>query len=37
MSIAVSATPAKTMTAEDLMALPEDGIDREIIRGELKA
>jgi Uma2 family endonuclease len=26
----------KTMTAEEFMALPDDGIDRELIRGELR-
>jgi Uma2 family endonuclease len=36
MSLAVPPTPAKTMTAEELMALPDDGIDRELIRGELR-
>ena len=35
MSVAIS-LPAKTMTAEELMALPEDGIHRELIRGELR-
>ena len=24
----------KTMTAEEFLALPDDGIDREMIRGE---
>jgi Uma2 family endonuclease len=28
--------PARTMTAEELMALPDDGVDRELIRGELR-
>jgi Uma2 family endonuclease len=30
------ATIAPHMTAEELLALPEDGIDRELIRGELR-
>jgi Uma2 family endonuclease len=28
--------PTKQMTAEALMAMPDDGIDRELIRGELR-
>jgi Uma2 family endonuclease len=28
--------PARPMTAEALMALPDDGVDRELIRGELR-
>lgn len=35
MSVTTS-SPPKTMTAEELMALPEDGIRREIIRGQLR-
>ena len=29
-------TASPHLTGEDLMALPDDGIDRDIIRGELK-
>jgi Uma2 family endonuclease len=36
MSIAEAPSPPKILTAEDIYALPDDGIDREIIRGELK-
>jgi Uma2 family endonuclease len=36
MSIAEPPPPIKTMTAEVLMGLPEDGIHRELIRGELR-
>jgi Uma2 family endonuclease len=36
MSIAEPPPPSKTMTAEVLMGLPEDGIHRELIRGELR-
>jgi Uma2 family endonuclease len=35
MSIA-EAPAAKLLTAEDLLALPDDGIERELIRGELR-
>ena len=28
---------AAGMTVEELLALPEDGMDRELIRGQLKA
>jgi Uma2 family endonuclease len=28
--------PPVTMTAEEFMALPDDGVDRELIRGELR-
>jgi Uma2 family endonuclease len=28
--------PPKTMTAEELMELPDDGVERDIIRGELR-
>jgi Uma2 family endonuclease len=35
MSVAL-APSTKTMTAEELMALPDDGIEREIIRGQLR-
>src|SRR4051794_8999383 len=35
MSVATS-PPGKTITAEELMALPEDGIHRELICGELR-
>jgi len=30
------ATTSSLMTAEELLALPDDGIDRELIRGELR-
>ena len=30
------ATASSLMTAEELLALPDDGIDRELIRGELR-
>jgi hypothetical protein len=30
------ATTSTLMTAEELLALPDDGIDRELIRGELR-
>jgi hypothetical protein len=36
MSAAVSPPEKRTMTAEEFLALPEDGIDRELIRGELR-
>ena len=36
MSIADTAPPAEAMTAEEFLALPDDGIDRELIRGELR-
>jgi len=29
-------SPSRAMTAEELMALPEDGVDRELIRGALR-
>jgi Uma2 family endonuclease len=35
MSLAVT-SPPKMMTAEELMALPEDGIHRELIQGQLR-
>ncbi|MFO0952484.1 MAG: Uma2 family endonuclease [Isosphaeraceae bacterium] len=35
MSIAV-APPARGLTAEDLLRLPDDGVERELIRGELR-
>ncbi len=35
MSVAIS-TPPKLMTAEEFMAIPEDGISRELILGEIK-
>src|SRR3954453_9550132 len=34
--MSIADPPRKTMTAEELMALPDDGIDRWIIRGELR-
>src|SRR3954452_11212099 len=30
------ATTSSPMTVEELLALPDDGIDRELIRGELR-
>ncbi len=33
--MSIADPPRKTMTAEELMAMPDDGIDRWIIRGEL--
>jgi len=36
MSIADPPSLPRTMTAEELMALPDDGIEREIIRGDLR-
>lgn len=36
MSIAAPPPTSRTMTAEEIMALPEDGVHREIIRGELR-
>jgi Uma2 family endonuclease len=30
------ATSARLMTAEELLALPEDGMDRRLVRGELR-
>lgn len=36
MSPQASSTPPRTMTAEELCALPDDGIRREIINGELR-
>lgn len=36
MRVAPSSSPARILTADELMALPEDGIRREIIRGELR-
>jgi Uma2 family endonuclease len=35
MSIAEAATP-RTMTVEEFLALPEDGVSRELIRGEVR-
>jgi Uma2 family endonuclease len=32
----MSATLAACMTAEDLLAVPDDGVDRELIQGQLK-
>jgi Uma2 family endonuclease len=35
--MSLSALPSsRAMTAEELLALPEDGVDRELIRGELR-
>ena len=34
--MSLATQPPKAMTAEELMALPDDGIDRELIRGELR-
>ena len=34
--MSIADPPRKTMTAEEIMALPDDGIDREMIRGELR-
>ena len=28
--------PPRTLTAEELMKLPDDGVERDIIRGELR-
>ena len=36
MSLVEPPAPARSMTAEEIDALPDDGIDREIIRGEVK-
>ena len=34
--MSIAGPPRKTMTAEEIFALPDDGIDRELIRGELR-
>lgn len=31
-----TAAPSKLMTTEEMLALPENGVDRELIRGELR-
>ena len=31
-----TATASSLMTTEELLALPEDGVDRELIRGQLR-
>jgi Uma2 family endonuclease len=31
-----TATPARPMTVEDVLALPENGVERDLIRGELR-
>ena len=31
-----TATPARTMTTEELLALPDDGVERWLIRGQLR-
>ena len=36
MSLVEPPAPARAMTVEDILALPDDGVDREIIRGELR-
>jgi Uma2 family endonuclease len=36
MSLAAPTNPARTLTAEEIIALPEDGTLRELIRGELR-
>ena len=36
MSLVEPPAPARSMTVEDILALPDDGVDREIIRGELR-
>ena len=34
--MSVAESPAKTMTVEEFLALPDDGVARELIRGELR-
>src|SRR4051812_32491393 len=34
--MSLATPPARPMTAEELMALPDDGVERELIRGELR-
>jgi hypothetical protein len=36
MSAGISPPKPKLMTAEEFLALPDDGVDRELIEGELK-
>ncbi len=36
MSLAETPVPSRTWTVEDLLALPDDGIERDLIRGELR-